>query len=538
MKKTNLLFILLTAAFLFTALFFGAAKQGLFLDEIYSYGLSNSYRAPFLKDVFQGDLEGKLLTPEVIRSYLTVTDHPFSYGSVWYNQSLDVHPPLFYLLLHTVCSFFPGSASKWAGIAVNCAAGIVLLLLLRDLGMQLFRRSSCALAAVCIFGLSPLLITHVIYIRMYCLLAVFTVLLAGLLLRLRRLYLRPEPGADLRKRERFLLCGITLTIFAGMMTQYYFVLYAFFLCAELFFTLLFRREWKRLLLFTAAGFAGIFLFLGVWPHVFRALEVGDAAVSGDSALSNLLSPFQYYLILIYAAMILRRIPAAALVLVLGTGLFFLRRGEPSWHLSGEKKQDLRDAAFVIAPAVLCFLLQVVISPFISLRYVFNVTPFFALLAVLPFSLISAGDAPAGSPQEKAAGSPVPGAVLFVLCLLSALLIRPDYLYPEHRQYNDMIRRNASLPCLYFQENVNPPVTQDLLQLELLEHGALITARPDSPAAAEYLKPFDLSSGIVIYMDSSSYSADVLLPDLMERYGMTEKELLYSFDLSGAWLLKP
>ena len=33
--------------------------------------------------------------------------------------NMDVHPPLFYIVLHTICSCFSGSFSKWFGIIPN-----------------------------------------------------------------------------------------------------------------------------------------------------------------------------------------------------------------------------------------------------------------------------------------------------------------------------------------------------------------------------------------------------------------------------------
>lgn len=51
-------------------------------------------------------------------------------------QTYDVHPPFYYLLLHTVCSLFPGRFSKWSGIGLN----IVLFVLSWSVLAKLTRR--------------------------------------------------------------------------------------------------------------------------------------------------------------------------------------------------------------------------------------------------------------------------------------------------------------------------------------------------------------------------------------------------------------
>ena len=100
-------------------------KEGL-LDEIYSYGLANSSYAPFLswlhggEQVANGKLPEAVFTQSEFLNYVAPQGSTrFDYASVYYNQTQDVHPPLFYFLLHTVCSLFPGSFTKWTGLGMN-----------------------------------------------------------------------------------------------------------------------------------------------------------------------------------------------------------------------------------------------------------------------------------------------------------------------------------------------------------------------------------------------------------------------------------
>ena len=110
---------------------FAGRKQGMFIDEIYTYGLSNSSYAPFLSDVKGGALVGKTVTREELLDYVSVTgDEGFDFGSVYYNQVHDVHPPLYYWLFNIASPFAKGSFSLWTGLILDYLfyLGCVLML--------------------------------------------------------------------------------------------------------------------------------------------------------------------------------------------------------------------------------------------------------------------------------------------------------------------------------------------------------------------------------------------------------------------------
>ena len=99
-------------------------KKSFYCDEVFSFGLANSFYRPFIESdsVRSQELHyvDEWFSGEVYRNYITVQDSQrFRYDSVWYNQSQDRHPPLFYAVLHTVCSFFPNTFSKWFGFIPN-----------------------------------------------------------------------------------------------------------------------------------------------------------------------------------------------------------------------------------------------------------------------------------------------------------------------------------------------------------------------------------------------------------------------------------
>ena len=120
---------------------FGARKEGLFIDEIYSYGLSNSDHAPYLSDLKGGEMRDALFTRQELDRYLTVDGDGFAAGSVYYNQTKDVHPPLYYWVMNFVSSLVPGSSSKWIGLGVNLFFYLLTLIVLFRLALLLFGRT-------------------------------------------------------------------------------------------------------------------------------------------------------------------------------------------------------------------------------------------------------------------------------------------------------------------------------------------------------------------------------------------------------------
>ena len=182
-------------------------------------------------------------------SYVAVQEgQRFDYASVYYNQTQDVHPPVFYFLLHTVCSLFPGSFTKWTGLGLNFALFGGTIAALYALGMEIFEGENSwkkSLFVCALYAFSGEAISNATMIRMYMLLTLFTTVLALLLAKALR---RPT-------LVRYLLIGIV--IYLGMLTQYFYVIYAFLLCAVYDFYLMLRREWKYVVQFSAAALAGV-----------------------------------------------------------------------------------------------------------------------------------------------------------------------------------------------------------------------------------------------------------------------------------------
>ena len=94
--RNGLIYILFIILMVFTI----RNKTNLYVDEVYSYGLANHTDGMFMQ-IEDGKTYYPSNTPWI--SYMAVSaDSRFDYANVWENQAQDVHPPLYYVILHTI----------------------------------------------------------------------------------------------------------------------------------------------------------------------------------------------------------------------------------------------------------------------------------------------------------------------------------------------------------------------------------------------------------------------------------------------------
>lgn len=163
---------ILLVALLFSV-YWGDRKQVGFIDEFFTYTLSNNEvgMTPPVKNNRWND-------QSVITDAMTVRyGEEFTYQKVYRNQVSDVHPPIYYFLVHTMSSIFADSYSKWIGLSLNIAFLLVGICLVAALAYWISQGDrALSLAAALAYALSPGTITSVMLIRMYLLLSLFVLL--------------------------------------------------------------------------------------------------------------------------------------------------------------------------------------------------------------------------------------------------------------------------------------------------------------------------------------------------------------------------
>ena len=164
-------------------------KDALSVDEVYSYSLSNSscgllFPSKILIPSNQYDIWNKWIPGKVFKDYLTTSPHnSFNYRNVYENQTQDTHPPLYYYLIHTICSFFPEELSKWQGLSLNLVLFIITQLLLFQVSKNIFKSNKLALLVCLLFGFSNASIDNFVYISFNSLLTLFNLLLLNFFIK-------------------------------------------------------------------------------------------------------------------------------------------------------------------------------------------------------------------------------------------------------------------------------------------------------------------------------------------------------------------
>ena len=190
-------------------------KSGFHVDEMWSFGLSNSFYFPHV--FWNGYMDQSWIDPNFIHSYLTVDPaHKFRFDSVYFNLSNDAHPPLYFFILHAISSLFPGVFSKWFGLVPNLIFYALTLILIFSLSKILFKDDIAALGPVALWGFSPIALNLVTLIRMYLLLIVFALIYLNVIYRI---YSESCSACNL-----FALFVIT---FLGFITHFYFYIFVF-----------------------------------------------------------------------------------------------------------------------------------------------------------------------------------------------------------------------------------------------------------------------------------------------------------------------
>ncbi|MDE6674876.1 MAG: hypothetical protein K2K19_08730, partial [Acetatifactor sp.] len=116
------------------------------------------------------------ITGEQFHEYITVGKRDaFNYLSVYFNVKDDNHPPLYFMLVHTMSSVFRGRISPWMGCVFNLAATLGCCMLMFALGRLL---AACGyvtertgedwgLCSALLYGCSSGAIATTLFIRMY-----------------------------------------------------------------------------------------------------------------------------------------------------------------------------------------------------------------------------------------------------------------------------------------------------------------------------------------------------------------------------------
>ena len=388
------------------SVFYMSLKAGYHEDELLTYNLANSSKQLAL---------GGWSTPQDMNEYLAVTpEHRFDYNQVVQNQIIDAsHPPFYYAMVHTICSFFPGVFSKWLAFVINLVMMTGSLIMLYKIGRRVTGTNLYALIAVGGYALSVSCITSTIYLRMYCSLMFFVLAFIYI-----TLWFYDKKNTVSWKHCLVMLPVVTL----GILTQYYFILMAG--LAGLVFLIFKIREkcFRDLFWYIGTAVVGAGLSLAIYPHIIENVLGGNRGLGSLDLNIDMITIVTYvfyklgtYVQILAKEFFLNQIWLLALctVAVLGFGIFFR---------FVKKKKLPRKAWFIIVPGIVFFAVISLVSPFNSDRYVMASLPLISVM--FTFAFIRIVNFTIKNPRFHI----IMPVCMLLVSVLGFVTVRPYYIY--------------------------------------------------------------------------------------------------------------
>ncbi len=234
--------------------FLGHEKYLIFVDEGFSYADANGMDK-MMPDIAK-DQVCQFNPPIFHKQFSVQPNKRFKYRKI--QRHIMDHPPLYFFLLHTVCSFFPNVFSKWLGLGLNFVIFILAQGALYALSRE-FLSPKKAFLPVIFYGFSVTAICTTLYVRNYMLFTLLCLLACLFAVRV----LKSIPPNDNRPYRNNVLY-FCLVLFTGTLTHFYFLITAFALCAGICLALLFRKMYKKLCFFSLAALGSV----GLCPLLF------------------------------------------------------------------------------------------------------------------------------------------------------------------------------------------------------------------------------------------------------------------------------
>ena len=454
-------FAALTAMQILTMVYFGQVKSGMHEDEYYSYYSTNRTNGFYYPD------REWVSTQDILREFVVEEGTGFDFANVKLSQSWDVHPPLYYYLLHIACSLSPNRFSKWQGLIVNLCAFALQQVLLACLVYAVCTMSGCsdgtcrraALWAVALWGFSPAAISMVMFIRMYSWLTTLVLLSALLHVRLAGMILAKTDG-QAKGRGALVFAAAGLTTLAGFLTHYYFLVYLAFEGIWMLFICACRRKPKTAFSYALVQTAALGLAVLHYPsclsHIFRGYRGRQA----QAELFNLQSLRER--ITFFTSVISRFVFGGVLWWLLAAAAVLLLVAMAA------RKRVIRHkgllAGMLMVPAAGYFIITSKTALLLgdsSVRYVLAICPLLTAMLVMLLHM----------PQEMTRKNIVPvtrtlGAAAMVLLLgWGAMVVRPViewpasgsilFLYTEDAERSAIARSAGNVPVVVAFNDASP-----------------------------------------------------------------------------------
>ena len=248
---------------------FGVNKQGYHSDEMWNYGFAISTDEKNLYYVDEDKGIYKYIyswtDSEVLHEYITVDKSEiFAYDSIYKNLEKDLNPPLQFMILHFICSFFVGKWSKWFGFIINIFSFILIQIYLFKFMKRVTKSDAAAYMGIVVFGFAVGSTSVTTFLRMYALGVAFAMMF---IYYVNEIYI----CRDEREKYRTNIIKAAIALLLGALTVHQFLIMAFFVVFIYSLYYLFSKRFRLMLTFGISMLASVGVSVILFPSTFSHL---------------------------------------------------------------------------------------------------------------------------------------------------------------------------------------------------------------------------------------------------------------------------
>jgi len=537
---------LLTLLFqIMNIVYWGTCKEGYFGDELYSFQFICQTEYPSINANRQeANYLNNWHSSEYYQDYFTISDdEAFDFICVYNSIKKDVHQPLYYILLMIMCSLFR-KFSKWSFILLNIIFFVLSDFILYQICKKLILIKSGQIIPCLLWGFSVGTVTMAVFGRMYMQLTCATLLYTFLH------FILIENIMDKNAIEKKILIGICGATIFGTLTQYYFLIFAFFLSAC---TWIFLWLYKKRIVieYTLTMFLGLLSSYVIFPPMYNQIF---KEYRGNEAFENIKSDFDFGRLRNFMNLLSKEIFSGkmkllllGIVILLLTGVFIhlfqieckpSEVGEFQLVFSRRKIENVpiritKNIIFIFFLLVTMILDIIVISkiaPYQSDRYIFNIQPIAILIIVIVGSILCEWISKRYD--------------IKILCMIVMSLITiygysatgVGYLYKGGNERLEIANSFAELPIILLTYN-NARFTScnDAFYFQNGQNVYPI----DEKGIGELYKVLDEveASSFILHVDKSYDSVDDQLAAVKNNVGAIKSKWIYSTNSSAVYLIE-
>lgn len=555
-KYKIILWSALLAVLIINVFYWGIQKEGYFCDEVYSYHYSNQVDFPIItEDRAEKSWQDSWHDSDFFIDYLTISEEEaFDITGVYRSAQKDNHPPVFYTLMEISCSIFskmfPGTFSKWCGIMINIFFYILSIVVLYKLAKEVLQSDFWAIAVCILYGFSSGAVSTAVFIRMYMLYTFWSLLFAYVnALLWKRLWDRDkDTGIGL-------YFGLFVTAALGILSHYYFLIYAFFICVVIWGYSLWVKRYRFAVKYALVMAGSLICSYLIYPRMRYDLFSG---MRGTEAFQNFKDQLDWkdafgdFVSVVNAELFGR---AGGLLIVLLCGMVIAVFILVGWNIKKnmtdqnsvrvvlEKKEkrrsmefhvDIHDMAVIqmLFAVVFYMLLMAKIAPYQEDRYIFNIFPLIMLVVVYVARKLSV------ALRCSRRSEIFMVAVLFVFTVVGYMSSGVNYLYKGTEEKLQTASTYSDLPVFYINYGSTYRACADSVYFAKACY--TYPTREENidgiSEAVSELEETDLSR-FLVYIDLNCQDISAVIGRIEEELGTGRSRWLFDTEYSAVYIIE-